>query len=162
MSYSKIITFCLLCFFICSCNKSESNKKTIRSTKVITVIGEYKGWACGELTPQIIPIEKLGDVNIEKLQYGFEFWVPKDVTAPDQVDVLHVPGNKFKIKGNYYYTIENGNKHLAPRFDLIEWQPLPHAKRWEQDSGEAVLLSVKEYASYTLRRNQLRKSEIKR
>lgn len=139
-----------MCFFICSCNKSESNNKTLRSTKVITIIGEFKGWACGGLTPQIIPIEKFDDVNIEKLQYGFEFWIPKGVIAPDQVDELRVAGNKFKIRGNYYYTIENGNKYLAPRFDLLEWRPLPPTKRWEQDSGKAVSLSVKEYNDHAV------------
>ena len=55
-----------------------------------------------------------------------------------------------EFKGNYYYTSKNGNKYLAPRFDLLEWQLLSPAKRWQHGSGKPVLLSAKDYIDFTV------------
>jgi hypothetical protein len=139
------LAFSLL--LISGCTQSDE-KQILRNDSIVNVVGEYKGWACGDFTPQIMPIEGLEPgLNIENVKYGFEFWIPSDIPAPDHIDALRVPGNKFSLKGYYFYTVKNGVKFLEPKFDLLEWRPLPQAMRWQKSGTQRTSLSPNEYAN---------------
>ena len=103
----------------------------IRSDHEVEVVGSYMGWACGGFTPDIRPIDStIETIPVRKEFSGLAFHVPPGLLAPDQIDALGVPGNKFLVQGFYYYALVKGKKVLHNRFDLTAWQMLAPYERW--------------------------------
>lgn len=129
MKISKIILLFLL-FLNCSLLFKSRNphrlipdSPIVRSTDPITLIGQYKGWACGGLTSQIMPIE-MDDtlLSICNISFGFEFYTSSIIKSPDNISDICVPGNEYVLKGYYYYWLKDGKKILTERFDLVVWK----------------------------------------
>ena len=58
-------TFILSLLFILypGCHSSSVDVKITRSEGVVTVKTNYMGWACGEFSPQIVPVALLNALN---------------------------------------------------------------------------------------------------
>jgi len=129
--------FALIGLALASCSQ-PSGPPPERSAEVVAWVAEYKGWSCGDLTAQIMPVGDVGDsVDLSGLDLGLVFYVPSGLPSPDRLEEVAVPGNRFLIRGHYYYRQVEGRKVVAPRFDLIGWVPLPPFRRWD-DGPPAV------------------------
>jgi hypothetical protein len=117
-----------------SCNSKSKGTEIFRSVSKVSIEAKYMGWACGALTPQVMPNDNIYDISKEKLEYGFTFYTMGGLKTPDNVDDIGVPHNVFKITGYFYYTIENGKKYLHPRFDLISWHPIVPFNIWGENA----------------------------
>lgn len=117
---------------------SDERAPLERSEEQVVWTAEHKGWACGDLTAQIMPMGDVEDsVDLSGLDLGLVFYVPPGLPSPDRLEEVAVPGNRFLIRGHYYYRQDEGRKVVAPRFDLIGWVPLPPFRRWD-DGPPAV------------------------
>lgn len=130
---------------ILSCNSKSKGTEIFRSESKVSIEAKYMGWACGALTPQVMPIDDIFDISKEKLEYGFTFYTVDGLKTPDNVDDIGVPHNVFKITGYFYYTIENGKKYLHPRFDLISWHPVVPFNIWGEN---ATKIESRDYTKY--------------
>ncbi|MCP3889232.1 MAG: hypothetical protein GY702_10215, partial [Desulfobulbaceae bacterium] len=101
-----------------------------RGESEVSIEAKYMGWACGDLAPQVMPVDDISGISKERLEYGFTFYTVDGLKTPDNVDDIGVPHNVFKITGYFYYTVENGKKYLHPRFDLISWHPIAPFNIW--------------------------------
>jgi hypothetical protein len=74
-------------------------------------------------------------VDLSDVELGLILYVPRGLTAPDQLAEVRVPGNRFLIRGHFYYHERSGRKLVEPRFDLVGWEPVPPFERWEEDGS---------------------------
>ena len=119
-----LIIQCACLIVILSCNSKSKSAEIYRGDSKVSIEAKYMGWACGSLTPQVMPVDDFSGISKEKLEYGFTFYTVDGLETPDKVEDICVPHNIFKITGYFYYTVENGKKYLHPRFDLISWHPI--------------------------------------
>jgi len=98
------------------------------------------GYACGDFSPQVRPVEGFDlSIDINRLEMGLVFYVPPNLEAPDQVEEIGVPGNRFLLRGYYYYEEIHGKRLLKDRFDLLGWKPMVPFERWKS-GGETEIL----------------------
>ncbi len=136
----------LVCLIgILSCNSRTKAKEIYRGESKVSIEAKYIGWACGGLTPQVMPANDISGISKEKLEYGFTFYTVDGLEAPDNVDDIGVPHNVFKITGYFYYTVENGKKYLHPRFDLISWHPIAPFNTWDENARKIESRDYKKY-----------------
>ncbi len=128
---------------------SVDSKKTIptkRSQNIVTFRAKYHSWACGENTPRILPVNEIyPNISNKALEYGFVFYVPENLKAPDTIEAIEVQGNLFEISGYFYYTEEDGQKSLQPRFDLVKWKALKPFYFWSIHGEKKEVVSSKYY-----------------
>lgn len=134
LSVLGLLGLCSLAL-VTSCGKRQG-LPLLRGEEVTWKV-EYKGWACGDFTPQLMPIGGVEDgLDLSEVELGLEFYVPPELSAPDQIEEIRVPGNLFLIRGHFYYREDHGEKIVQPRFDLLGWEPVAPLRRW--DDGGAV------------------------
>lgn len=129
----------LLGLVLVSCSQ-PSGPPPERNEEVVTWIAEYKGWACGDFTPELMPVDGFDStVDFSGIELGLVFYVPPGLTAPDQLEEVGVPGNRFLIRGNFYYHQRSGRRLIVPRFDLLGWEPVPPFERWAEDGSRTMV-----------------------
>lgn len=129
----------LLGLAFASCSQA-SGPPPERSEEVVAWVAEYEGWACGDFTPELMPVGGFDSaVDLSEIELGLNFYVPPGLTAPDQLEEVGVPGNRFLIRGYFYYHERSGRKTVVPRFDLLGWEPVPPFERWEEDGGRKLV-----------------------
>lgn len=132
-----------ICLLLLTCSRPVGPPP--ERSEEIAWVAEYMGYACGEFTPELMPVDvSNANVDLSKLKYGLMFYVPPGFTAPDQLSEVGVPGNRFLIRGHYYYHERSGRKLVVPRFDLLGWQPLPPFRRWEENGSRSVVENPQE------------------
>jgi len=110
----------------------------LRSEEV-TWVAEYNAWACGDFTARLLPVDVAdSQIDLSRLGLGLDFYVPLGLTAPDQLEEVGVQGNRFLIRGHYFYREAGGRRIVVPRFDLLGWQPVPPFQRWEDREARLV------------------------
>jgi len=141
MESGRIMRFWLamLGLALASCSQ-PSGPTAERSQEVVAWVAEYKGWACGDFTPQLMPVGGFDStVDLSDVELGLIFYVPPGLTAPDQLEEVGVPGNRFLIRGHFYYHQRSGRKLVVPRFDLLGWEPEPPFERWEEGGSRTLV-----------------------
>jgi len=133
------ISLFIIALFFCSttivsCKGKSQKSELYRGESEVSIEAKYMGWACGNFTPQIMPIDNIDDTIKDKIEYGLTFYTNAGLEPPDSISEIGVPHNAFKITGFYYYTIEEGKKYLHPRFDLISWYPIAPFNIWTENA----------------------------
>ncbi len=135
-----LLIFSTILFGACSIDSNETIPPQ-RSQDIVTFTAKYHSWACGENTPRILPVSEIYPKMSNKLlEYGFVFYVPENLKAPDTIETIEVQDNLFELSGYFYYTEEDGQKFLHPRFDLVNWKALKPFHIWSA-KGEMVEVS---------------------
>lgn len=136
----KHIVFTLFLFLGSAGCSQQSDLPEIRSSQPVNWTAWYSGWACGELTSQIMPIEGVSpSFSLKNIEFGLEFYLPQGMGAPDGDYPFAVPGNRFELKGYPYYQLIDGEKVLSPRFDLIAWRILPPYRIYDEQGEPKVI-----------------------
>ena len=121
----------------------------VRSDDELILVGKYMGYACGDFTPQILPITGFPiDLELDQFGAGLIFYVPKGIMSPDQIDNIRVPGNRFELRGYYYYHVTDGHKKLYPRFDLTAWRPIFPLQSWSSEGDIETLQSSNDFNQF--------------
>ncbi len=113
---NPILIAALLAVATTSCRRPLAPSRASAPT---TIEVEYVGWACGDFSPQLRPTDP--SLPVPASLSGLVIYCPKGVEAPDQIDELRVPGNRFLITG---YAYHHSDGTMAARFDLLHWTPL--------------------------------------
>lgn len=128
----------LICLSLLACSRPLGPPP--ERSEEVAWIAEYRGYACGEFTPELMPVEGFdATVDLSEIELGLVFYVPPGLIAPDQLSEVGVPGNRFLIRGHFYYHERSGRKLVVPRFDLLGWQPLPPFRRWEENGSRSLV-----------------------
>ncbi len=145
LSLGVSILVILLCV-LGGCREADSTV-IIRGDKELVLVAEYVGWACGGDVPQIIPLDdQPGISGPREIEFGFVFFVPQGLPAPDQVWEVCLPGNRFKIRGYPYFKVADQERVMVPRFDLVSWDLLLPAERVDETgTGIQELISSDGY-----------------
>ncbi len=130
------------------CNISSDIPTPIRSQKAVTIIVEYNSWACGENTPRFLPVSLISqNISNESVEYGLTFYISSNFASLEEMEELHVQGNRFEISGYYYYTITDQEKLLHPKFDLVNWRALKPLYIWNNE-GKKIQISDNKYMNW--------------
>ncbi len=120
--FPSILLFCLT---LTGCWWPSPDREPLQRGEEVVWAAEFEGWACGDLTSQIMPIEGIDEsLDFTGLHLGLIFYVTQGMASPDRFEGVGVPGNQFLLRGHFYYRQEEERKVVAPRFDLIGWVPV--------------------------------------